>query len=174
MDIQLTQDKIAQIDDADAGLIAGYCWHAVWVNKRRSVWYASTMRNGKTLYMHRLLMGEPVGKQVDHKDGDGLNNQRGNLRLATPSQNVRNGRKRTKRGKIHSQYKGVSWHTTKKTLADGTAKIYGRWRAEIELPGRVRKIKYAKTEEEAARIHDALAKEHFGEFALLNFVEAVS
>ncbi len=169
MEITLSRGKVAQIDDADAELVNGFSWHAVTSKRRTRVWYAMTQREGKTLYMHRLLMGEPPGQQVDHIDGDGLNNQRGNLRVCTPREQTRNAPGRTKRAEIHSQYKGVSWHWTKKKWPNGVVSVSGMWRAEIELPGRRRKIRYSKDEVTAARLHDEMAKEHFGDFARLNF-----
>ncbi len=170
MEIQLSQGKVAIIDDADVALVIPYRWYAIKNRKSQyDLWYAMAKINGHTAYMHRLIMGAPAGKQVDHKDQDGLNNRRSNLRLATPTEQARNSRARRKRAVKHSRFKGIHWHTTKKHTRNGV-KTYGRWRAVIQLPGAKLIIRYAKTEEEAVRIYNSLVKEHFGEFAKPNLL----
>jgi hypothetical protein len=111
--------------------------------------------------MHRVIMGEPQHADIDHINGDGLDNRRENLRIATRSQNMRNAHTEPKRAKT-SQYKGVSWWSYSKI------KSGGYWRAEIELPGRKRIVKCFHDELEAARCYDKLALEHFGEHARIN------
>jgi hypothetical protein len=166
MNITLTRGKLVVIDEADAVLVMQHNWYAM-PTRRKNVWYATTRVNGSTAYMHRLIMGEPRGVQIDHVDGDGLNNRRSNLRLANCSEQGRNSRAKRKRAAKSSKYKGVSWHTIKKQTKKGI-KVSGCWRAEIELPGRKRLIRYAKTEEQAAELYNALARDHFGEFARPN------
>lgn len=101
--------------------------------------------------LHRRLMDPPNGKVLcDHKNGDGLDNRRDNLRRATHSQNGANMRKHV--DALHSRFLGVDRHEDK-------------WRArsqEIYL-GRF------DTEEAAARAYDKHAAAAFGEFAALNF-----
>lgn len=96
--VPLTQGREAIIDAADASLVGEYNWSF------RQAWntgYAYS-RCGT---MHRLLFQVPAGMQVDHINGDGLDNRRSNLRAATPSQNSQNiGKRRTNT----SGYKGVS------------------------------------------------------------------
>jgi hypothetical protein len=102
--------------------------------------------------MHRLLAAWPL---VDHEDGNGLNNQRANLRPATQSQNLANQRKRPG---LTSQFKGVRW--------------YGKltpWRASISIGGRRVHLGSFITEEAAARAYDAAALAEWGEYARLNF-----
>lgn len=81
--IPLTQDKFALVDDEDYEIISQYRWHAMKIGRR---FYA---RNAALGYMHRFLIGEP-GKQVDHKDMDGLNNTRANIRSVDKSANSSN------------------------------------------------------------------------------------
>lgn len=87
-EIPLSKGFFAQVDDADFEIIGGRKWYC-----DKGVYAAfKTKVKGKTLihYMHRILMDAKVGQQVDHKDGNGLNNQRDNLRLCTNQENQRN------------------------------------------------------------------------------------
>lgn len=102
--------------------------------------------------MHALITGWP---RVDHRDGNGLNNQRTNLRQATALQNMWN---RRKTAAAASRYKGVTWYRPTK-----------RWTAAIRVGGRVRYLGYFRDEQAAARAYDTAAREVHGEFACLNF-----
>ena len=161
--IPLTQGKIALIDDRDAHL-AAYRWRAV--RKPGGSWYAqrslpaADVKRGApdSVLLHRVILGLAGGPLpiVDHRDGDGLNCQRANLRVATPTQNVANARRARSRGA--SGFKGV-------------ARLVGRipWRAIIHVNGRqVWLGRYAKASD-AARAYDAAARYYFGEFACVNF-----
>jgi HNH endonuclease/AP2 domain len=158
--ITLTQGKVAFVDDADFEWLSQWKWHALYV-KRRDTWYAGrTDCSGprpRTVRMHRLIMGEPEGIQIDHKDGVGLNNQRGNLRLATDSQSNCN---RGKSCGCSSKFKGVSWR-----------KDMQRWHAQIMHLGVTRHLGYFKYEKVAALAYDFAARELHEGFAKLNFPE---
>lgn len=92
-EIPLTQGMVAIVDDEDHLRLSKYKWYA-----RRSIntFYARcSLRRikGKPrpyLIMHRVILNAPAGLEVDHKDGNGLNNTRANLRLVTRRQNVIN------------------------------------------------------------------------------------
>lgn len=108
----------------------------------------------RTIKLHRLLLGildRRIG--VDHKDGDGLNNRRSNLRIADA---VQNGANRRKNITSSSNYKGVE-------------KSRLRWRARIFHHKKVVNVGHFKTEIEAAKAYDRKARELFGEFARTNF-----
>jgi hypothetical protein len=107
--------------------------------------------------MHRLIMGEPPAAMIDHRDGDGLNNSRANLRICTPSQNQQN---RKHQALNTSGYRGVTYH---KRLA--------RWQAQLGHDGRKHYLGVFHNPIDAARAYDLKAVEHFGEFANLNFPE---
>lgn len=96
---------------------------------------------------------------IDHKNGNGLDNRRSNLRFCTNAQNQHNQRKWGSRsGKpLSSRYKGVSWHRR------------GHWRAKIQAQGKRRYLGQFQSEEAAARAYDRAARELHGEFAVLNF-----
>jgi hypothetical protein len=148
------------IDDEDADLLK-LKWHPLASKKktavyvRRSVYDGSV--NGKaythTEIMHRIILGRVLGRdleqheQVDHKDLNGLNNTRSNLRLATGSQNQGN---RIGRGKL-----GVK----------GVHRWNGRYRATIFLNGKKKHLGMFDTVEEAKAAYKKAAVEYFGEFA---------
>lgn len=159
-EIQLSQGYAALVDDEDYGRVSGFRWVALVV---RNVVYAVRRfkrDDGKwtTTYLHRFLMGEPKGLMVDHIDGNGLNNQRSNLRLATNSQNQANARKSVTN---KSGYKGVHWVSW--------GKAGGKWRANVSVGGQRKIVGYFSCPAEAAKARDKAALELHGEFASLNF-----
>jgi hypothetical protein len=107
--------------------------------------------------VHQLL--NPDWELIDHRDGNGLNNTRRNLRRATDAQNCRDSPQR--RGA--SQFKGVTWVARNE-----------KWRAVIAVCGKQTSLGYFEHEYDAARAYDAAALKHFGEFACINFPEASS
>ncbi len=154
--IQLTRGYVALIDDHDFDRVAQFEWRA---HVRPTTVYAtcSERKPGKraTILMHDFILGI---KGVDHKDANGLNNQRDNLRSANKSQNGANRRKQAGT----SRYKGVSWD-----------KQSGKWRAQILKAGIKKSIGYFQDEEDAATAYNFSAEEAFGEFARLNTPEGV-
>ena len=153
--IPLTQGKVARVSDHRFEWLNRWKWCARF---QRGIWYA--VRNEgkfpfrKTILMHRAIMGVTDRKiQVDHRDGDGLNNQDDNLRVATNAENSRN---RGKQKNNTSGFKGVS--------------PYGKkHRAYIRVDGKTIYLGSFSTAEEAARAYDAVAKKYHGPFASLNF-----
>lgn len=133
--IPLTQGKFAEIDDEDAELVIGRKFHAVRIG---SLWYARSKRE----YLHHLIFGQPrPGNHVDHRDHDGLNNRRSNLREVPHGINLLNGRKHSNN---KSGYKGVSY-----------CKQTGRWRANIQSQGKCRNLGRYDTPELAKAAYDA-------------------
>jgi hypothetical protein len=153
--VELSQGKIALVDAADFGLIAHMTWHST--KKARGLFYAihTFCKNNKhgIIRLHRFLMAAPPGSKVDHRDGDGLNNTRENLRVCTHSQNHRN-RWRTWGS---SRFKGV-FHRREND----------KWRAKIKVGDKVISLGTFAQESDAARAYDKAATEHFGEFARTN------
>ena len=150
-EISLTQGKSTIVDDEDYEmLVESSGWWAVNLNGN---YYAQGYKYGKNIYMHRYLLKPPEGMQVDHKNRNGLDNRRDNLRLATHGQNLAN-------SKTHSMsgFKGVE-------------KNKYRFYAQISIDGKCKKLGGYDTPEEAARAYDVAALEQFGEFARINFPE---
>lgn len=143
--------EVAVVDDSDFGLVSRFVWHLRKSKKHR---YAYTSVNSKPVYMHKLLLKRRGFKLVDHKDGDGLNNRRANLRPCTYAQNQFNQRKH--RGL--SQYKGVY-----------RLKSSGKWVARIGFDYKDIYLGTFTIEKEAARAYDQKARELFKEYARLNF-----
>lgn len=157
IEIPLTQGKVALIDDEDYELVSRYKW---CTHKRWNTHYAITTNIRKpdgrytSLYMHRLILGlsDPRTK-ADHINGDGLDNQRKNIRVATHAQNMANSRIRSVNT---SGFKGVTRN--------------GRgWSAQISVDGITRYIATFATPQEAALAYDKKAREVYGEFARLNY-----
>ncbi|MGE5296604.1 MAG: HNH endonuclease [Solirubrobacterales bacterium] len=132
----------------------------------RHRWYASPSGGGKmyarrntktgTILMHREILKTPKGMHVDHKDGNGLNNRPDNIRNCTPAQNQYNKKPRGKR----SRFKGVYPHGDK-------------WQAMIKHEGELYNLGLFEDDVEAAQARDRKAYELEGEFAYLNFPDAV-
>jgi len=91
--IELTQGYICVVSNEDYRILNKYSWYISRSagNKRKlGEPYAATMINGKKTYMHRLIMGLPKKKIVDHINNQTLDNRRENLRIITQKQNMRN------------------------------------------------------------------------------------
>jgi len=112
-------------------------------------------RNCKKVLMHRLIMNAQPTEDIDHHDGNGLNNRRRNLRPATVSQNLGNMRRLRSDGS--SGFKGV--HFVRKL---------GKWQARIQSQGKRVSLGCFATKELAAQAYDEAAKRIFGEFAATN------
>ncbi len=153
-------NTFTMVDDADYEELNKYKWRPA---KRSRCLYVvrSDHEDPKSnnILMHRAIMGSPKGMDIDHRDNNGLNNQRYNLRECTHQQNCMN--RNQNKGK--SKYMGVG----------PSADFPGMFRARIKSGDKQREIGRYPTEIEAAIARDAEAKRCFGEFAKLNFPDGV-
>jgi hypothetical protein len=104
--------------------------------------------------MHRQILRADNGLEVDHKDGDGLNNTHCNLRLCSHAENMHNRLKQ----EHSSRYKGVRWDVA-----------HRKWRSEIKISYKKIYLGYHLSETEAALAYDEAAIKYHGQFARLNF-----
>jgi len=157
--IQLTKGMVALVDDADYDWLNQWNWN---VSKAGNKYYACRRHGikeggrGEIITMHRVIEGHE-GLDVDHIDGNGLNNQRSNLRSCTRAQNLRN---KQKPNINQEPYIGIKKYS-------GIFKT--TWRAIIGHDGTTEHLGQFKTPELAARAYDAAARKYFGEYARLNF-----
>jgi len=158
-EIPLTQGQVALVDDSDYEYLSQWKWFA---QKHRRTYYATrNIRVGsrqKPIHMHKEILGLGMGVlelNPDHIDGNGVNNQRYNLRLATNTENLQNTEKYRN---CSNKFKGVSWH-----------KRIKKWHAYIRVDKKLLHIGYFQDEEVAAHAYDRAARQHFGEFAKPNF-----
>ena len=157
-EIQLTQGFVALVDDEDFERVNQFRWHA--------------SRNGKNIYaersmtidsktknklMHREIMKAGNKVEIDHIFGDGLDNRKKNLRICTHSQNLLNS---SKYKHSSSKYKGVYFGKTQK-----------KWISQISINGKNKHLGCFDNEIDAAKQYNIFAKEYYGEFARLNFLD---
>lgn len=151
-EIQLTKGFVAIVDDAEFDWLMQWGWTTLVKPKTA---YAVAKIDGRSAYMHRLIMETPKGLVTDHINGDGLDNRRANLRVATSSQNntARHDAPRNRHG-----YFGIQLSKS------------GRFfQASIRADKRRFFLGTAPTAEAAARLYDEGARRLHGEFAHLNF-----
>lgn len=159
--IKLTQGKFVLVDDCDYEYLNQWKW---CTGKLRNTFYAvrgsrrSESKKRKLIYMSKVILQrmEIKFKQVDHIDGNGLNNQRSNLRSATNQENLFN---QGLRSDNTSGHKGVSWN-----------KRVQKWQVCIRVNGKNKHLGLFDDIEDAARAYNQAAKKHYKKFARLNVI----
>jgi len=151
--IPLTKGQFALIDDEDFERVNSLKWYA---SKTESGFRAQRVYQKKSLFMHRFLMSAIEGQEVDHINGNQLDNRKINLRFCSSSQNKMN---RGKSPLNTSGFKGVSWDEKNK-----------KWKAQIQIEGKNINLGRFNTKEKAAKAYDNAAIIYHGKFAKLNYV----
>ena len=147
--------KYGMVSNSDYNRVITHRWTA---GKTKWAAYPRAQIDGKNMYLHHLIIGNPGGDlQVDHKDGNVLNARRNNLRFCTSQQNAFNRGKTYNEGVSTSRYKGVKWDTRSCT-----------WVARVTKNGERVHYTNHETEIEAAKRYNKEATKHFGDFARLN------
>lgn len=141
---------LALVDDCDWDQVKMHRW---FLYKGKTTHYAGTKRNKGNIYLHRFVLGLDGKDLIDHKDGNGLNCCRDNLRVCDNSQNAcnsvpRNGKK----------FKGTTFDKRRSIYNASITKNYKNYY-----------LGSFKEEIDAARAYDNAAREMHGEFARLNF-----
>lgn len=158
---------VAVVDDADFAVVSRHFWSVHILRKGRAtqVYAARNGADGRRVLLHRAIAEMAFGRlpdrsEVDHINGDGLNNCRENLRVANRSGNMANAGIRSSNT---SGFKGVSWDSSR-----------GSWGAKIKVNYKAIFLGRHSNAEDAARAYDAAAVAHFGAFARLNFPHGVA
>ena len=156
--VPLSRGEFALVDDGDFALVSRYCWQC-HIDPHTGTKYAVAAipnpflgNRRSSVLMHRLILAH-ASENTDHKDGNGLNNQRNNIRPASRTENQRN----RKLQRHSAPYKGVHLF-----------KASGNWTASIRLNKRKIHLGYFKSPKAAAEAYDVAAEQHFGEFAKTN------
>lgn len=160
--IQLTKGFSAMVDDEDYKSLCNYRWHVI---KGYSTFYAvRTLYLGggrknkkfKHIFMHREILGATDRNTlVDHKDHNGLNNQRNNIRLCSRSENQKN--------------KNSEKHSTSKYLGVDYDSKRNKWKSRIRVGGKEIFLGRFLDEKDAAKAYDEAARLYHGEFSNPNF-----
>lgn len=151
--INLTQGKIALVDDSD------YAWLSLtpWYYSGSGYAARDFTRNKEkiSVYMHRLILNVADDKEVDHIDGNRLNNTRSNLRICSRAENALNIRKRKN---ASSKYKGVYWDEAREQFRVAVnSATYGEYY-----------VGSFYSEDEAGLAYNLAAGSLHGDFACLN------
>lgn len=159
-EIKLTQGKVTLVDDEWYEYLNQWKWcYSKWdqANTGYAVRTDGKRPNRQTIRMHSIIMGGISDDlEIDHRDGDGLNNQKYNLRLCTHAGNMMNAQRRKDNT---SGYKGVGW-----------SKHAHKWMARIRINDQYKNLGYFSTPEEAACAYNKAAQETQGDFARPNHV----
>jgi hypothetical protein len=158
-EIQLTQGKVAIVDDEDYDYLNQWKWFANNMNGKFYVKKKITVSKNKQtdIYMHRFIMKPNKGMVIDHLDGNTLNNQKNNLRICTHAENMRNSKIPINN---KSGYKGVSYQENRNT-----------YRAQIKFNNKTINIGDFIDPIDAARAYNEVALKYHGEFAHINKID---
>lgn len=155
--IPLTKGRFAIVDDEDYERLIAHNWQAMEIKGKVYACRRKSGRGSPKELMHRQILNlNDSNVLCDHRDGNGLNNQKENLRTCNQAQNLMN---RGANKNSSTGIKGVFMNNT------GT-----RWRAYIGFKGKMKYLGSFRTPLDAATAYNTAAKELHGDFAQLNNV----
>ena len=146
-------NRFTLVDDEDFNWLNQWKWRTEFARGKKYV--CRSKREGFGTRMHRVILKAKKGEEIDHIDGDGLNNQKVNLRFCTHAENMRN---RDLQKNNTSGYKGVSWSRKNK-----------KWQAHIKYKGKQMGLGLFFCLIKAAAAYDEAAKKLYGKYARINF-----
>lgn len=152
--IELGNGLKTKVDDDDFIALARWNWKPICCN---GITYAARHSSSGTVYMHREVKDATKGKYVDHINHDTLDNQKGNLRICSQSQNMANARRPSHNT---SGYKGVHFHKKAK-----------KYSASMQIHGKSKHLGLFLSAVEAAKAYNKAALSVWGDFAYINEVE---
>lgn len=157
--IALTKGQNTIVDTDDYEYLMEYNWYATWDSGSKGFYAGRNKKNStkkNLLLLHRAIMNLSFGDgiEIDHINGNTLDNRRSNLRIATKEQNMRN---RKKSSANRSGYKGVRLTPSRKRP----------WLSRCNAPGYKRHIGYFSSKEDAAQAYIFVAYLRFGEFSCI-------
>lgn len=159
-EISLSGGGVAIVDAGDYNFLMQWKWfylNKLYAARTKFIGIVDGKAKRMTVKMHNVLMPPAEGYEIDHINGNGLDNRKSNLRICKHQQNMWNRKAVTGSA---SKYKGVDWYAAS-----------GSWRAYIKIDGKQKHLGCYKSEDDAARAYNKAAIELHGEFARLNPVE---
>jgi hypothetical protein len=151
--LNIGRNHIAIVDLDMLSKLTPYKWHFHKAKKGRTAGYVYTRIDGKEVKMHQFILGKKEKLEIDHKNGNGLDNRKRNLRHCSHGVNVQNSK-----GRGSSRFKGVSKHHEN-----------NKWQVRITYKKQLYFLGVFDDQYDAAREYDKKAKELYGENAYLNF-----
>ena len=155
--IKLTKGYQTIVDDEDYDSLIkhNWCYADGYAVRGEYTHHKNGKTTHKTVGIHRYIMNAPNGMEVDHRDGNKLDNRKQNLRICKQADNARN---KSKLRNNSSGYIGVSWHKNNK-----------KWGANARLNKKLYCLGYFSSAFEAAKVRDSFVRVHFNGFGRLNF-----
>lgn len=155
--LELSRGMKVIVDDEDYEKVSPYKWSFLAFHNNSAKGYAHRRFKGEHGYvsmkMHRFILNVPKGMEVDHINGDGLDNRRTNMRICTHAQNVKNA---SVRKDNTSGVKGVNWNKRQK-----------KWVARINLNKRIQLGSF-DTFDDAKEAYNRAAEYYYKDFAKIN------
>jgi len=156
--IELTKGKFAIVDDEDYELLSRFKWCYNGKYAVRGQWNSES-KCTDIISMHRFLTGFPDDKQIDHINGDKLDNRRSNFRACSGKENQRN-------MSLRNGYSTKGVHYMRKR-----SHLSSPWQAYITVDRKRKHLGYYETQQDAQKAYNSAAIEHFGEFARVVEIE---